>query len=142
MSQSHAEKACCHVTMTQCHVTMTQCHVAKLRIASSIDSKALAGGYCDVAMTRFHMEMSPRRQPAHACECSPAQNDVQPTSRYMPATQSESALEQNLTSSSRYHMVLVRYHMALLQIRLDRYFVLLDPQKSRFYLGTAVTKPD
>ena len=97
---------------------MTQCHVAKLCIASSVDSKALAAGHCDVAMTCFHMAMSRRRLPSHPCACAPAQNQVDTTPNHMPATRRESALRRNLTSSSR-------HHMALLQILLDRSFVLL-----------------
>src|SRR5437016_13075196 len=111
--------------MTQFHVTTTQCHVTKSRIAASADSKLFAGGHCDVAMTRFHMDMSRRHLSTHDCGCTPTQNPVEATSNHMPATQSESALEQTPTSSSRHHMVLVRYHMVLLQILLDRYFVLL-----------------
>src|SRR5437870_9143543 len=130
MSQSHAEKACCHVTMTQCHVTMTQCHVAKLRIASSIDSKALAAGHCDVAMTCFHMAMSRRHLLSHPCACAPAQNQVDTTPNHMPATRSESALRRNLTSSSR-------HHMALLQILLDRSFVPLGLLRSGGRFGGA-----
>ena len=101
MSRSHAETAYCHVTMTQCHVTTTQCHVTKSRIAASADSKLFAGGHCDVAKghcdvatTRFHMDMSRRHLSTHDCGCTPTQNPVEETSNHMPATQSESALEQ------------------------------------------------
>src|SRR5437870_2784186 len=94
MSRSHAETAYCHVTMTQFHVTTTQCHVTKSRIAAPADSKPFAGGHCDVAITRFHMDMSRRYLSTHDCECTPTQNPVEATSNHMPATQSESAIEQ------------------------------------------------
>src|SRR5947207_9117514 len=113
MSRSHAETAYCHVTMTQFHVTTTQCHVTKSRIAASADSKLFAGGHCDVATTRFHMDMSRRHLSTHDCGCTPTQNPVEATSNHMPATRSESALRRNRTSSSR-------HPMTLLQILLDR----------------------
>ena len=54
----------------------------------------MAKGHCDVAMTRFHMDMSRRHLSTHDCGCTPTQNPVEATSNHMPATQSESALEQ------------------------------------------------
>jgi len=99
----------------------------------------VAKGHCDVAMTRFHIDMNRRHLSTHDCGCTPTQNPVEATSNHMPATQSESALEQTPTSSSRHHMVLVRYHMVLLQILLDRYFVLLrdEPRKWRAEISPA-----
>ena len=78
----------------------------------------MAKGHCDVAMTRFHMDMSRRHLSTHDCGCTPTQNPVEATSNHMPATRSESALRRNRTSSSR-------HPMTLLQILLDRSFVLL-----------------
>ena len=104
------------------HVEMTPFHMEKSRTPASIDCKVLALSRCHVEMTCFHMEMSQRCLPLHPCPCAPAQNNVVQLQNHMPATGSESALRRNLTSASR-------HHMALLQILLDRSFVLLGLQR-------------
>ena len=116
MKQSHVETA-------YFHVETTRFHMEKSGIAASLDSKVLPEGHCHVAMTCCHIAMSRRCLPSHQCECAPAQSNVIQPQNHMPPTPKESALRRNLTSSSR-------HHMAVLQILLDRSFVLLGLLRS------------